>query len=149
MIQPGLMGKGMVGKRLSITAFKAKVKRNTPRDADYRQKPRLPQYQIDDIKLRSTQRLQNPNLPRPLQNSRVHGLENDDEADHHRQADHHVQRIVESRKMLRRHQRERFGHRLYLVFRHPWMSMDLLHDQLLVFGIVAFHEDQRSIVFRS
>jgi hypothetical protein len=78
MIQPRADGKGL-GRKANVHHRLQREGKADPRmRCQQGKKRRFPQDKIDDVELRSAQRLQNSNLPRSLEHSRVHRLEDDE-----------------------------------------------------------------------
>ena len=93
----------MLGKRKSIAFFSKRVA-PTPRTMPtierkaVSRKTRLTMYALG-----GTQRLQDPDFARTLEDGGIHRLKNNDESDYHRQSDDDVKRIGKGRQMFRRH----------------------------------------------
>src|ERR1700679_2281632 len=89
--------KGLRGKAGAHKPLQYPCQADAQSNADKGKKRRFPQNKINDIKPRSSQRLQDPDFAGSLQHRGIHRLKNTQKANANSNADHDVQRDIEPR----------------------------------------------------
>ena len=116
---------GSVWKLAPQASSRAVADRDAQDHAANRDQQRLAQHYIHDVELARAQRLQDADLARALHHRRVHGLEDHDEADDHRNADHDVDDGRQPGNAGRGHQAQVLLQRVHAVLLHAGNVLDL------------------------
>src|SRR5262249_373550 len=122
---------------------------NSHNDAADREHDRLAHDDVHDVELRRSHRLEDSDFAGALHDCGVHGLEDHDEANHHRNPDNHIDETGQARIVARGHHRNVVRHGNGDVVLHPLHRLDFFDYLVGVGRIVEFQVEDGGLSLRA